>query len=84
MMARILNNAQCQELEHLMQELNAYRATGLTPEQVQAMIDREHEAAPKPIDLWHEDISLGRGLLEDDHDPAREAAEQYDETRWDK
>lgn len=38
------------EYNRNLQELNAYRATGLTPEQVQAIIDREaDEDAPLPL-----------------------------------
>lgn len=46
-------------------ELMAYRATGLTPEQVQDLIAKD-EAAPLPMPLWtNEDISVAAGLLDD-------------------
>lgn len=65
-------------------ELMAYRGTGLSPQQVEAM-KAEHEPAPLPLPLYEDDFSLGQGLLEDDgYDPALEAMERKDEDRWSK
>ena len=67
-----------------MAELEAYRDTGLTPDEVRSMKAYQEDPAPLP---FHDDdgFSLGQGLLEDDgYDPALEAMERKDEDRWDK
>ncbi len=51
-------------------ELDAYRATGLTPEEIEQLKQRspipEPDAGYAPLPLAdHEDISLGAGLLEE-------------------
>ena len=77
----ILNTKQTRQYRADMAELARYRATGLTPEAIQAML----EPAPLPLNLWGEDISLGQGLLEDDgYDPALTAQENYQQERWNK
>lgn len=65
-------------------ELMAYRATGLSPRQVEALKEQQ-DPAPLPLPLYEDDFSLGQGLLEDDgYDPALEAMERKDEDRWSK
>ena len=67
----------------LMEELNAYRASGLTPQQVMALA--HPDPAPLPLDLWGEDLHLGAGLLEDEGiDIALQSQELHDAGRWDK
>ena len=65
-MSRILNNAQCRQLDADLAELAAYRALG-TVDQLAALLP---EPAPLPLPL-DEDFHIAAGLLEDDgYDPA--------------
>ena len=58
----ILNTKQTRQYRADMAELAAYRATGLTPEAIQAML----EPAPLPLKLWGADVHTAAGLLEED------------------
>lgn len=69
-MATILSTAQHRQLRADMQELAAYRTTGLTPEAINELIFPD--PAPLPLDL--------RG----DCDPALEAQVKREEEQWDK
>lgn len=71
-MSRILNAAQCRQLDSDMAELAAYRALG-TVEQLQALLP---EPSPLPLDL-----SMGVWVGED---PAMEAAGRSDTEQWHK
>ena len=81
-MSRILNNAQCRQLDADLAELAAYRALG-TVDQLAALLP---EPAPLPLPL-DEDIHLAAGLLADDgvdYALALEAAEAREEEHWHK
>lgn len=63
-----------------MAELAAYRATGLTPEQVQAMVD----PAPLPLPFYEEDaFSVAAGILVDDEVIVTTYA-SLDNEKWEK
>jgi len=49
--------------KHLTEELEAYRATGLSPEEVTKLRDYHNDPAPLPLD---EDDRTATGLLEED------------------
>jgi len=65
-------------------ELTAYRSSGLTPQEVQAL-QKEHqqlldlmlEPAPLPLDLYgDDDYSVADGILVDDYDRADDGHHQ--------
>lgn len=77
----------------VMCELTAYRSSGLTPQEVQALqkehqrlLDRMLEPAPLPLDLHgDDDYSVAAGILVDDgHDPALEAQVRHETKHWHK
>ena len=79
-MSRILNNAQCRQLDADLAELAAYRALG-TVDQLAALLP---EPSPLPLPL-DEDIHVAAGLLandEVDYALVLEAAEVREEVRW--
>jgi hypothetical protein len=76
----------------MMCELTAYRSSGLTPQEVQAL-QKEHqqlldlmlEPAPLPLDLYgDDDYSVAAGILVDDYDPAADAVRRREEEQWHK
>lgn len=69
-----------------MEELKAYRATGLTPLEVMALVDDDPAPAPLHIPPGDDDdFSLAAGILvDDDDDPALAAQEAYQAERWTK
>ena len=76
----------------MMCELTAYRSSGLTPQEVQAL-QKEHqqlldlmlEPAPLPLDLYgDDDYSVAAGILVDDYDPAADAAGRREAEQWHK
>ena len=71
-MSRILNTAQCRQLDADLAELAAYRALG-TVEQLQALLP---EPSPLPLDL-----SMSVWV---DDDPAAEAAGRRETEQWNK
>lgn len=83
-MSRILNTAQCRQLDADMAELEAYRALGMTPDKIAALLFPD--PAPLPLPLHDDDdFSLGAGLLADDgYDPALEAAGRRENEQWHK
>jgi len=71
-MARILSQAQGRQMDADMAELSRYRALGLTPEGIEALLFPD--PAPAPINLWVDAATPWPGLLEDDgFDPAQDA-----------
>ena len=77
-MSRILNNAQCRQLDADMAELAAYRALG-TVEALAALLP---EPSPLPLDL-DDDIRLADDYGVD-YELAVEAAEAREEEHWHK
>lgn len=75
----ILNTKQTRQYRADMAELAAYRSMG-TVEEVRRWMP---EPAPLPLPL-DEDIHLAAGLLEDDYDPAADAAGRREAEQWHK
>ena len=78
-MSMILNTKQTRQYRADMAELAAYRSMG-TVEEVRRWMP---EPAPLPLPLG-EDIHLAAGLLEDDYDPAADAAGRREAEQWHK
>ena len=81
-MSRILNTAQCRQLDADLAELAAYRALG-TVDQLAALLP---EPSPLPLPL-DDDFHIAAGLLADDgvdYALALEAAEAREEEHWHK
>ena len=75
----ILNTKQTRQYRADMAELAAYRSMG-TVEEVRRWMP---EPAPLPLAL-DDDIHLAAGLLEDDYDPAADAAGRREAEQWHK
>lgn len=70
-MPRILSNHQARQFDRDMQELAAYRSTGLTPEAINNLLFPQDADSPLPMDLWATD-------------PAQKAQGQREEEQWSK
>lgn len=75
-MPHIISDKEYRRMLADQEELNAYRGSGLNPDEVMQMMACRHDPAPLPLDLWADDappgtntmlpdIHLAGGLLDD-------------------